>query len=56
MAKTITVQAGGFVNIEDFKEFIDINKIAYYEFKLGTNKTITLKFYDKKKKLIRPNK
>jgi hypothetical protein len=52
--KIIVVDDGGFVDIDQFKEYLDVEKIYYYVVKLNKDKTITLKFYDKKKKLVKP--
>ena len=55
MSKTITVKDGGYLLVEDFKDFIDVDKIAYYALKHNKDGTLTIKFYDKKKKLIKVN-
>lgn len=49
----ITVGKGGLVPLETFASFLDVSKIGYYSLKANKNKTLTLKFYDKKKKLIK---
>lgn len=54
--KTITVGKDGVILLKEFKEFIDIKKVKYYEFKKRRNsKILVLKFYDKNKKLLKPN-
>jgi len=52
---TITVPASGFIDIEYFKNFLDISKVSWYSLKEKED-VIILKFYDKNKKLIKLNK
>ena len=52
--KNINVNKDGLVYLSDFKDWIDIDRVEYYKFKFKKDKTIEVKFYDKKKKLIRP--
>lgn len=65
--KTIKVQkdqktGDAFLKIEDFKDMVDISKVVFYELKplsviKGDNTTgLSLKFYDKNKKLIKTSK
>lgn len=54
MANLITVEEGGFVNLSDFKDVVDISKVVYYDIKLKKDDTLLIKFYDKRKKLVRP--
>ena len=56
MAKTIGINAFGFIDLYEFEDFVDIDMVHYYKFKVNKDKTLTLKFYDKKKKLIKPSK
>lgn len=48
-----------FLKLEDFKDFVDISKVVYYELEPLTTvegqntKGLSLKFYDKDKKLIK---
>ena len=50
----IKVHKGGFVHIDDFRDILDINKISYYTLRVNKDKTLSLKFYDKREKLIKP--
>ena len=54
MANIITVQEDGFVDLEEFKNVIDTSKVVFYSIKLKKDNTLLLKFYDKKKKLVKP--
>jgi hypothetical protein len=54
--KTITVDKDGIICLYSFRDFIDTSKVEFYELKLNKDKTLTLKFYDKNKKLVKPNK
>ncbi len=53
MSKTIKVDYLGRLHLIDFKEFLDISKVVFYSFKQRKDKTLILKFYDKKKKVIK---
>lgn len=54
--KTVTVEEGGFIPLEAFSDMIDTSKVEYYSLKANKDQTLTVKFYDKKKKLVKPNK
>jgi hypothetical protein len=54
MSKTIKVDEFGHVFLWDLRDLLDVRKIVYYSLKVNKNKTLSLKFYDKKKKLVRP--
>lgn len=54
--KTVTVDEKGQIDIQVFKDFVDISKVEYYNFKLNDDKTLSLTLYDKDKKLIKPHK
>jgi hypothetical protein len=54
MTKIITVGKDGFVYIEDFRDIVNIDIIAFYRLKTKKDGSVVLKFYDKKKKLVRP--
>lgn len=56
MGLNIKVKEDGFINLSQFKKFIDISKIVYYHLNHNVDKTLTLKFYDKEQKLIKPYK
>jgi hypothetical protein len=50
----MTVRNDGFLFIEDFSNFIDIERVVYYSIKANKNKTLKIRFYDKDEKLIKP--
>jgi hypothetical protein len=55
MAKTITVREGGFLLIEDFKDLVDVDKVVYYLVKYNKkDDSLLVRFYDAKRKLVRP--
>jgi hypothetical protein len=44
-----------YFNIEDFKDVINIKKVAFYSLAPNPKEGVfTIKFYDKKKKLVKP--
>lgn len=45
---------GAFIDINDLAEMYDITKIAYYTVDNNENGTITLKVYNKQKRLLKP--
>ena len=51
---TIVADKDGFVGIESFRDFIDVDKIVFYGLKLKKDRTIVLKFYDKSRKKVKP--
>lgn len=54
MHKKIVVSMGGFIRIEDFSDLVDTNRVVYYKLKVDKDKTLTIKFYDCQKKLVKP--
>ena len=50
---TITVPKSGLIPLEALEKLIDISKVMYYDVK-EKNGIVTLKFYDKNKKLVKP--
>lgn len=55
MTKTIKTDENGSFSLEDLIDLVDINKVKYYTVKHNKKENcITLKLYDKNKKLIRP--
>jgi len=52
--KRIVVSMGGFIRIEDFSDLVDTNRVVYYKIKVNKDKTLTVRFYDDKKKLVKP--
>lgn len=50
----IKVKENGFVNLDEFKDLIDISKVVYYKLVAKKDKSLSLKFYDKDKKLVKP--
>ena len=55
MSKIIKLDSKGRFPLTELEGLIDIAKIESYSLKLNKDKTLTLKFYDKKRKLVRPN-
>lgn len=55
MSNIITVREGGFVYLSDFKDLLDVGKVVSYNIKPHKDGTISIKFYDKKGKLVKPN-
>ena len=53
MALTIKVGKDGFIKLSEFKTLIPVSKVKYYSIKENKNKTLSLKFYDRNKKLIK---
>jgi hypothetical protein len=55
MAVNIVVRKDGCVALKHFKKVLDISKAAYYSLEYNEKDgTIELKFYDSKKKVIKP--
>jgi hypothetical protein len=58
VSKNITVNQSedgqAYLNLEDFKDFYDIDKVVYYDFENIENKALIVKFYDKNKELVLP--
>lgn len=54
MSKTIRVDSDGTVLLSHFINMIDISKIKYYRFIPNKDGTLTIKFYDKSKRLVKP--
>lgn len=52
--KIVQVGENGTLPLEEFAFFVDISKVYKYQFKQNKNGTLTLKFYDKKGKLVKP--
>ena len=55
MSKTINVSTDGFLLIEDFSEWLDVAVVEFYSMHINDDSSITVKFYDKSKKLIKPH-
>lgn len=53
--KTIVLDSEGRIMLKQFEGLIDISSVAYYSIKKNKDKSLTLKFYDKKRKLVKPN-
>ena len=47
---------GYYIDIEEFKQYYDIKKIAYYTFEMKEDGKCEFKAYDKKEKLLKPKK
>lgn len=41
--------------MEDFRDIINIKQVKYYQVKTKDDNSFTVQFYDKNKKLMRPN-
>lgn len=55
MSKIITVQEGGFIYVNDFKDLLNIDRVEYYSLKHDKKEGILkVTFYDKRKKPIKP--
>lgn len=57
MTRTTTivkVSDGGAVNLQDFKDFVDVGRVVYYSLKHKKDGKLIVKFYDKKRRLVRP--
>lgn len=46
----------GRLKLDEFKNFLDVTKVVYYKLETLKDKTLSLKFYDKNKRLIKPKK
>lgn len=55
MSKTIKLDSKGRFPLKDLEGLVDIDRVEFYTVKYNKNNTITLKLYDKKRKLIKPN-
>lgn len=42
-----------YLDLEDFKDIVDISKVVYYKIKFKKDKSLILSFYDKNKKKIK---
>lgn len=51
---TITVYDNGFLILNDFKNVLDIEKVAYYDLIAKEDGSAMMFFYDRKKKLVKP--
>jgi len=49
----IKVDQFGILELSQLSAMLDIEKVAFYSFRKNKNKTITLRLYDSKRKLIR---
>jgi hypothetical protein len=54
MAKSIKVDKDGMVMLSAFYDWLDISKVKFYNVKFNKDGTITIKFYNSKKKLVKP--
>jgi hypothetical protein len=52
----ITVDKDGTIPLWHFADLIDTDKVVYYKFKARKDGTLTIKFYDRNKRLIKPYK
>lgn len=51
---SIKVHKGGFVELKDFAQVLDIGNVEYYEIRPRKDGTATIHFYDQNKKLVKP--
>ena len=56
MKKTIKTDENGLILLKDLEDMVDMAKVKYYRVVQNKDSTITLKLYDKKKKLVKPFK
>ncbi len=54
MNKTIKINKNGFVDIKNFEHIIDISKVKFYSLVPSNDGTLSIKFYNSKKKLVKP--
>lgn len=54
MYKAIKVDKDGFLLLNQFDHWLDTRQVKFYCVRLNKDKTVTIKFYDAKKKLVRP--
>lgn len=54
MNKIIKVDRDGGVALNYFVDLLDVDRVKFYNVKLNKDKTLTVKFYDKNKKLVKP--
>lgn len=54
MSKILSVNKDGTVYLKNFEKYLDINEVKFYNLKYNKDNSITLKFYDGKKKLVKP--
>ncbi len=58
MVNVIKVKSDGvqfYLDLEDFEDFVDTEKVDSYSIKSRTDGSLVVKFYDKKNKVIKPN-
>ena len=49
----ISVDDSGYIMVSQFSGLLDITKVEYYSLDLNSDNTLTLKFYDLEKRLIK---
>lgn len=52
---SLHISADGYIDLESLQKFIDIRKVEFYSVR-EKNGRLILKFYDKKRKIIKPSK
>jgi hypothetical protein len=55
MKKTARVDNSGRLSLYDFRHWLDIYSVKFYSIKVNKDKTLTIKFYDRKRKRIKLN-
>jgi hypothetical protein len=57
--KTILVRENGkgefYIPFKDFSDVVDMSKVEYYRLTIKDKGSFIVTFYDKKKKLVKPN-
>jgi predicted RNA-binding protein with RPS1 domain len=51
--KIVHLDEHGRLNLDDIRDLVDLKDAVYYRVKANKDKTITIKFYNKKRKLIK---
>lgn len=53
--EVIKIDSWGRIPLYSFRDWVDIYKVEYYSIKINKDKTLTVKFYDKKRKKLKIN-
>lgn len=53
-SKTVSTDERGFIRLDAFSGWINTGKVKYYSMDINEDRTVTVKFYDKNKKLVKP--
>jgi len=55
VAKIVKVDRDGGIAMNHFVGWINVDRVKFYSVKSNKDKTLTVKFYDKNRKLVKPN-